>query len=269
MIDVHTHIIPGVDDGAPDFETALAMIEIAASDGIRTIVGTPHFIPGAFAPTAAEVRKAVALLRERTKAEGIEIEVTGAHEVRATAGLLQRLRNDEILTFDKSKRYLLLEMPGSNIPSWMDRLIFELEVGDVIPVIAHPERNAGVIKNPALFMELVQKGCRSQLTAGSILGRFGERVKKTAHLLLRHNLAHVVASDAHDAEDRTPMLSTARAVVAEMLGDRAARTLFEENPRRLLAGDDIDAPDPTPLDEEDEQEGALFGVFRRLFGREG
>ncbi|MEK8022187.1 MAG: CpsB/CapC family capsule biosynthesis tyrosine phosphatase [Candidatus Hydrogenedentota bacterium] len=265
MIDLHSHIIPGVDDGSPDYETSLAMLEIAAEDGIRTIAGTPHFIPGAFAPSAAEVRTAVGLLKEKVKAAGIDIEITGAHEVRTAAGLLQKLRNDEILTYDKSKRYLLLEMPGSSIPAWMDKLIFELEVGDIIPVIAHPERNAGVIKNPMLFYELVQKGCRSQITAGSITGRFGERVRETAHLLLRHRMAHIVASDAHDAEDRTPVLSMARATVAEMLGEPTAKALFEVNPRRILDGDEFYAPDPKPIEEDEEKDSALFGLFRRLF----
>lgn len=264
MIDLHSHILPGIDDGAKDIDMSLSMLATAEADGIATIVASPHFIPGAFAPTADEVRAAAAALDDRARAEGIRIAISLAHEVRAGAGLVEKVKTGEVLAYDPKRRYLLLEMPGSGVPSWMDRLLFELEVSDITPVLAHPERNLGVIKNPMLLYDLVEKGCRVQVTAGSITGRFGTKAQETAILLLKHDMVHAVASDAHDSVDRVPALSRARLATDGILGPARSADLYERNPAAILRGDDFYAPDPKAIKEEERI--TILSLFRKLLG---
>lgn len=262
MIDLHSHVLPDTDDGAKSYDMALAMLAIAIEDGITSIAATPHFIPGAFAPTGAEVRQAVLELSARAKAHGLAITITPGHEVRVGTGLLEKLRSGEILALDPKRRYLLLEMPGSGVPVWMDRLLFELEVGDVVPILAHPERNVGVIKTPKLLYDLVEKGCMVQITAGSITGRFGQKAQETALLLLRHDLVHLVASDAHDSADRVPVLSEARAIVGEFLGAARTAALFEHNPEAILRGADFFLPEPKMIEESERH--TVLSIFRKF-----
>ncbi len=273
MIDLHSHILPGVDDGAPDLDVALDMLTVAVEDGITAIAATPHFIPGSFAPPGPQVLEGVAALREAAKKRGLVIEIHPGHEVRAAAGLVDRIRTGEVLALDRRGRYLLLEMPGSQVPEWMDQLVFELEVAGITAVIAHPERNTGIIRNPMRLHALIERGCRTQVTAGSLLGHFGKHAAETSRLLLACDMVHVVASDAHDARFRTPSLTAARAVVEEAVGAGVGETLFVTNPRAILAGEDFPAPDPmTPdqrawngAEEESKDDGGLWGRLREMF----
>lgn len=269
MIDLHAHILPGVDDGATDLAMALDMLVVAAEDGITEIAATPHFIQGSFAPPGPEVRAGVAKLAQEAEARGIAITIHPGHEVRAAAGLVERIRSGEVLALDPQRRYLLLEMPGSSVPDWMGKLVFELEVAGITPVIAHPERNMGVIRNPMRLHELIENGCRTQITAGSFLGYFGKHAAETARVLLEHDMVHVVASDAHDNRSRTPSLSAARAVVAEIAGEDVAEALFASNPRAVWNGLELAVPEPIPLARDEEELGdGLWGRFRGMFGRD-
>jgi protein-tyrosine phosphatase len=267
VIDLHTHVLPGVDDGAVDWEMGLAMLEIAEADGIETVAATPHFIPGSFAPPGPEVRALAEELELRARAEGMKIRVSPGHEVRAGAGLVDRLRKGEILAYDPEQRYLLIEMPGAGVPDWMDRLVFELEVAQVVPILAHPERNNGIIRNPMKLRELIERGCRTQVTASSFLGRFGDRVAQTARLLLELDMVHVIASDAHEPDDRRPILSEAFTVVREARGESFARAVCAENPRKILESADFWVPEPKRL--APEEPPGILDWFGRWLGRLG
>lgn len=266
MIDLHSHIIPNVDDGAETLDVSIDMLAIAAGDGVTDIVATPHFIPGSFAPTGPEVRVAVATLQDEADSRGIAIRVHAGHEVRAGAGLVSRLRSGEVLAYDAGRHYLLLEMPGAQVPEWMDQLAFELQVAGVVPVLAHPERNLGIIRNPMRLHSLIEKGCRTQITAGSLLGHFGRSAQEVTKVLLEHDMVHIVASDAHDNHFRLPILSEARQAIGALLDSNRARVLFEDHPRAILDGNDFDAPEPRPLDKK--EEAGLFDRVLKLFQRD-
>jgi protein-tyrosine phosphatase len=267
MIDLHTHVLPGVDDGAEDWEQGLAMLRIAEEDGIGVVAATPHFIPGSFAPPGPEVKALATELELRARAEGLTIRVTPGHEVRAGAGLVERLRKGEILAYDPEQRYLLIEMPGAAVPDWMDRLVFELEVAQVVPILAHPERNNGIIRNPMRLRELIERGCRTQVTAGSFLGRFGDHVARTARLLLELDMVHIVASDAHEPDDRRPVLSEAYAALRDARGEAVARALCAENPRYILESAEFWVPEPKRI--APEEAPGLLDWFGRFLGRRG
>jgi protein-tyrosine phosphatase len=265
VIDLHTHILPGIDDGAVDDEMAIRMLGQAQDDGITAMAATPHFVPGSFAPHAEAVKTAVRRLSEKARANGIDLRISAAHEVRAGAGLVDRLKRGEILAFDPKRRYLLVEMPGTEVPEWMDRLLFELEVADLIPVLAHPERNGGVMRDPVRLYSLVRRGCLVQVTADSLRGRFGKSVQQTAETILLHDMAHMVVSDAHDDVDRRPVLSEARAMVEKLVGPAVTLDLFVRNPERILEGIEFEPPEPR-RPETEEAPSPLLDLMRRIFG---
>lgn len=247
MIDLHAHVLPGLDDGAVDGETALRMLRIAVDDGITTLVATPHH-NSVWTPSAVQIRKSVELLRSSAEEEGIEIELLAGQEVRVDYGLVEKFKAGDLLFYDPNEKYVLLEMPGNWIPPFMDQLIFELQMADITPVIAHPERNASVINDPEKLYDLIIKGCLAQLTSGSLTGRFGTRIQEVSETILMNDMVHVVSTDAHDDIDRMPRLSSAREVVQALRGEAAATALFETNPRHIIEGTEISAPEPKIVD---------------------
>lgn len=262
MIDLHTHILPFLDDGAKNYEEALAMLCCAEEDGIDIVAGTPHFVPGKYAPSAEKVKLVCGELNEKAVEAGIKTKVIPGHEVRAGAGILNKLRNGEILTYDKCSKYILLELPYTSIPEWMDKMMFELGIADITPIIAHPERNSGFHKTPERLFELVQKGCLAQLTAGSLLGYFGEDVKELSEKLLRHKLIHLIASDAHDSVERLPKLRDAYEKVGKLESDSRADMLFNKIPEMIINGEEIMAEEPIAFEEIERPKS----FFERLFG---
>lgn len=260
MIDIHSHILPGLDDAPAEMETVVEMLALAELDGIEHIVATPHFAPGIHTPSADEARARVSEVRARAEEAGLAIRVSVAHEVRAGAGIFDRLRRGELLAYDENQRYLLLELPGNDVPEWAGQLIYELKTSDVVPVLAHPERNLAIIRNPVMLYDLVVRGCLVQVTAGSVLGVFGGGPRQVTELLLQHDLVHAVASDAHNDADRAPVLSHARTVIGRLIGEKAAAPLFDANPRRIVEGSDFYVPEP----KRPGAGGDLLGRLRRM-----
>ncbi|RMH59337.1 MAG: tyrosine protein phosphatase [Candidatus Hydrogenedentota bacterium] len=247
MIDIHSHILPGIDDGAADIEVALNMLRVAAADGIREIVATPHYLPGVYDTSPESVRRKTEEIRKLAEEREIPIRIHCAQEVHAGAGLLRKIDENEILTLDPARRYLLLEMPAAEVPRWMEQLLFELEVGEIVAILAHPERNHGVIEEPERLRSLVEKGCLVQITAASLTGWYGPRVRETALTILHANLVHAVASDAHNDTSRAPLLSAARALVEELMPAGTAARLFDVVPAALVAGKPVACSPPRPF----------------------
>lgn len=266
MIDLHSHILPGIDDGAREWDDTLALLREAAEDGTRTIVATPHFHPGVYAPPGPEVRRLVEEARARARAEGIEIWIEPGHEVRGMAGIIPRVRSGEILTFPGGK-YLLLELPSMEVPRYLDDLLFELEMGDVTPILAHPERNRGLAKEPERLAELIDRGVRTQVTGASLFGAYGPHAQEAAELFFRRGLVHLVASDGHVPLHRPPLLGAAREAVEVLIGAFRSRKIFEVNPRRVLDGTELETEN---LGREESAEDPLpspqIGWWKRIFG---
>ncbi|MBL4889462.1 MAG: hypothetical protein JKX97_05520 [Candidatus Lindowbacteria bacterium] len=170
MIDLHAHILPGLDDGSPDMDTSLRMLTIAEEEGVTDIAATTHFIPATWTQPADAVRKALDEFRARIDKESFSIRVTAVHEIHAGAGIVERLKKDEVLPYDTKCRYILLEMPHALVPAWMNQLVTELIQADITPIIAHPERNRDIKRAPKIVYDLVERGCLMQITAASVLG---------------------------------------------------------------------------------------------------
>jgi protein-tyrosine phosphatase len=231
MIDLHSHILPGIDDGAQSIEEALAMAHVASADGITQIVSTPHDVgwDGAWQNPPAGVEE----LQEELERHAIQLRVLPGLEVRIDLDTPARARDGQVMTLNRS-RYLLVELPFNHYPPYVEHVLFELQVSGFVPILAHPERCSVLASNPATLFRLVERGVLVQVTAASIAGEFGSAVEAFTRLLLEHRLAHVIASDAHSARLRPPTLSGAVHIAADWIGEQEAITMVTTVPRAIV-----------------------------------
>jgi protein-tyrosine phosphatase len=243
MIDIHTHILPGLDDGARSWEEAVAMARGAVKDGIEAVVATPH-IYEATSITPQEICEKTRQFQTLLDCQGIKLRVLPGAEVHLAIDLPDRLGEGRFQTITDGCRYLLVEFPFGLLPLYTDEVLFELQAGGVIPIIAHPERNESVQKDPNRLYNMIQKGMLAQLTGGSLRGNFGSKVEYTAKLLLKHNLIQILASDGHRADRRRVLLSKASGVIADLAGIETAQAMTVTNPRKITQGILLDAGAP-------------------------
>ncbi|MFZ5591309.1 MAG: tyrosine-protein phosphatase [Bacillota bacterium] len=238
FIDIHSHILPGLDDGASTTDEALAMASLAVADGVAAIIATPHVYPGLYENSRQTIEDAVFRLRAELSNAGLALELLAGAEYFLEPGLLGRLTPGDLLFLHRDSRSLLVEFPALQVPAYAESVLHELFLGGIRPVIAHPERNPELAGSD-LLERLVHRGALLQVTAASLCGYLGRTARQAAEDLLKRGIVHLVASDAHSCRGRSPQLSAARQRAAEMLGESAARQLFSENPRRLLQGGDV------------------------------
>lgn len=219
MIDIHTHILPGLDDGAENWMDTLNMARAAASEGITTIIATPHHANGNYINLAVEVVEHTLRINEQLIAAGVPVTIMPGQEIRVHDDLLEAWHRKELLTLAGSN-YVLIEMPSSHIPTAMNELIHELHIMKLKPIIAHPERNAEIMKNPERLAELVGEGAYTQVTTHSLLGGFGRRIEQSAWSLCKSGLIHIVSSDAHHPERRGFRLLETYDVIRERMGEQ-------------------------------------------------
>jgi protein-tyrosine phosphatase len=217
MIDIHTHILPGLDDGAANWDETLNMARAAVAEGITTIIATPHHANGRYINTANEVEEHTMRVNERLKAAGVPVAIMPGQEIRVHDDLLEAWDRRELLPLAGSS-YVLIEMPSSRIPRAMSELIHELLVMQLKPIIAHPERNAEIVEHPERLADLIREGAFAQVTTHSLLGGFGKRIKQSAWSLCSSGLIHIVSSDAHHLERRGFRLREAYDAIHERMG---------------------------------------------------
>lgn len=235
MIDIHSHILPGVDDGPETFEEALAMLELAAADGTTDIVATPHANHEyAFDPGVAESK-----VRELAGAAGSRIRIHLGCDLHLSFDNIESALTDPRKYTINQRKYLLVEFSDLLIPKTTDDVFARMLAGGIVPIITHPERNGLLQTRIGRLACWVQAGCLIQVTAASLLGRFGRQAKAASDALMGRGLVHIVASDAHDTTHRPPILSEAFAYVSRKWGPRRAEHLFSLNPMAVLTGDPI------------------------------
>jgi len=233
-VDIHSHVLYGLDDGAKTREQSLEMLEIAGRSGTTDIVATPH-ANGQYPFQPDVVQQQIA-------------ELAGASPVRIYPGCDFHLQFDNIedalanpakYTLNHTA-YLLVEFPDVSIFHTTDEILAQLVDGGMVPIISHPERNVQLRRRLNDLARWVEAGCYVQVTAGSYLGVFGKPAKSSAYELLERGLTHFVASDAHDCRFRPPSLHDAYTALADRWGEDAIRPLFVENPRAVVAGDAVE-----------------------------
>ena len=206
MIDIHCHILPEFDDGAETVEDAIAMARMAAADGITTIVATPHYWEDMWMPTPQEIRRAVGDLQDCLDDEGIPVKLLPGEEVMMDLEVPELLRKGRIVTVGDLGEHLLLELPKLDIPLCARDVVRRIIAMGVTPIIAHPEKNAAMRREPEALQALVQDGCLVQMDADSLGASMWSSSRRFAARLLNAGLAHIVASDGHSPRTRRPVL---------------------------------------------------------------
>lgn len=235
MFDIHSHILPGIDDGAKDLAESLALLQIAQNDGITHMVATPHIHLGRFNNTITDINNDIIALKLAAENNGIFINLAVAAEIRLDVELMGLVISNRLPFIGKvdNFNYMLLELPHSNVPQGFDKLITWLANKNVKVIIPHPERNRDIQSNPFYIQRLKQLGCEFQLTASSIEGAWGEAAKAISFNMLESNIVKYIASDAHSVKRRPPILSKAREIVSELIGCSKANEIFCKNPESL------------------------------------
>lgn len=237
MIDIHCHILPGIDDGAKDMTEALALINLAVADGVKRIVVTPHLHFGRFDNYLPVIESSFISLKEAVNKENIQIELAYAAEVRLDSEILSLLASKQLPLYGsyKNQQFMLLEFPHSHIPAGSDLLVKHLLKKNITPVIAHPERNRDLLKSPDKIKPFVRLGCWFQVTANSITGHFGDECQALAISYIEQGYIQIIASDAHNLKRRPPVLSEARCKVTALFGEEKAQQLFYDNAYNITA----------------------------------
>lgn len=235
MIDIHCHILPGLDDGSPGLEESIQMARQAIEEGVTDLIATPHTHNGIYINDSQEVLKSVHLLQEELIRLAIPLRIYPGAEVHIHDELVKHLKQNKLPTLGDSQKYVLIEFPYGSIPLFADKVLSQLLAEGYVPVIAHPERHIFFSENLDLLRNWIRKGALTQVTADSLSGKRGWRMKRFAKLLVRSGMAHLVASDAHRANVRGMGMKEAYRIL-EKWGGRRLTGRFQSHAQAVLEG---------------------------------
>ena len=239
MIDLHSHILPELDDGAQNLHQSLEMARIAVQSGITTMVATPHCMDG----QAEDVRSMLKLMRSVLRENGLRLQLCSGMEIFGTRDTARLLREGKLLTLNRSQ-YPLIEFNFHSDGYWETQVLADVLQAGYRPVVAHPERYSFIQQTPELLNRWVKMGCLLQINKGSLLGRFGSTCRDLSLELVDRGFAAAVASDAHSPHSRTPWMAEARTLLELEFAPEAARYLLLDNPRRILKNETIPPVEP-------------------------
>lgn len=238
-IDIHSHILPGADDGSDSFETSMRMLKCAADDGISGMILTPHNKPRHRHMHFSEMTSKVEKLREMMSEENIDIELHVGSELYYRSGLLEDMKDDRAGTLAGS-RYALVEFNPLENYDYIRNGIYSLLMGGYYPVLAHVERYRDVCSKKYGIDDLIEMGCYIQVNAGSIMGKSDLKTKRFVKNILKRQQVHFIATDAHDLGKRAPYLSDCADFIRKKYGEDYSRKLFHENPLYVIGDKEID-----------------------------
>lgn len=255
MIDIHCHILFGVDDGPKTLEESLQLARGAVKEGVSTIIATPHHKNGEYENNREDILKKTAKLNEILQKEKLPLVILPGQETRIHGEFLQAYENGELLTLNDQHKYIFVELPFGHVPRYTEQLLFEIELKGLVPIIVHPERNQGFMERPDLLYSLVKRGALTQVTAASVTGSFGGKIGKFTHEIIEANLTHFISSDAHNMKTRSLKMNKAYETIQQKYGSDTVCT-FKENAALLVDGQNVikDAPQRV-------KKKRLFGIF--------
>lgn len=255
MIDIHNHILMGIDDGPQSVTAMIDLLNQAKSEGVNNIVVTPHHLHPKYNNNIQHVRDKITELNAIEDVRKLNINFYAGQEIRVTDRVIDDINNGNIEGINNSN-YLLFEFPSNEVPHYSKQLFYELQTMGYILIIAHPERNKAIVQNLDLLYELINGGALSQLTTSSLLGEFGSNVKRTSLKIIDNNLAHFIASDAHSATTR-PF------VMKQLFKERKLKAYYEEfqnyleNGKLVINNERISKQIPT----QEYKQKKWFGLF--------
>ena len=237
MIDFHSHILPGVDDGSSNIDMTMDMLENSLRQNVEYICATPHFITGEYEIELKEYEEKLKLIQEKVSGKiniikGLEIYINPE---------LPRLYSEKKIWGFNGKKYLLIELPMQQFPIYTEKIFYELRLLGATPVLAHPERNFSIMKDPNLLIDLVEQGNLAQMNAGSLVGIYGKDIKKFAERLVEMNLIHLLGSDGHNDNRRNTNIEEGFKRVREL--NSALFNWINENEKNILDGIDVEVPE--------------------------
>jgi protein-tyrosine phosphatase len=264
IIDVHSHILPGLDDGPKDLDESLRMCRLYVAEGVTTVVATPHVCDRRFHVTPEAVRAGALLLSEACRYHGLDLEILPGSDVRLEPELPDSVDEEEVLTLGDNERYLLLELPLQTAPP-IEGIMEDLAARGITPILSHPERNMELMRKPERLGELVEAGFLVQITADSLFGDFGEGSRLAAEWFLKEDFVHVVASDAHSSKVRRPRLRRAERLLTSIAGGETACKLLRANPAAIIHGETI----AERADRTEQREAEVTESITRIAGGSG
>lgn len=261
MIDLHCHLLPGIDDGATDLDTSLQMARIAVADGIRVMACTPHITPPLYNNTALDIRRRVQALQAEINAAGIDLRLIAGADIHVRVDLVELLGQTPSPCL-QGTRYFLFEPPHAVLPPNLDSFSRAILKAGYIPILTHPERLTWIEQHYDLVCSLDEMGVAVQLTAGSITGTFGKRAQYWSERMLDEGRVDIIASDAHGPRGRPPVLSAARDEISKRLGDEAGRSMTFSNPARIIKNEALPAKQRSAA-----QAAHRVELWSRFFGK--
>jgi protein-tyrosine phosphatase len=254
MIDIHCHILPGIDDGAQSIEDTIKMARAAVDEGIHTIIATPHHKNSKYDNPKDLIIPRVEEVNQVLTSEGIDLKILPGQEVRLYGELIEGIENSEILSLNHTQ-YVFVEFPSNHVPRYAETLLFDLQLKEITPIIVHPERNQEIIERPEVLYNLVKKGALTQVTASSVSGHFGKKIKNFSFQLIEANLTHFIASDAHNVGSRGFKMAETMDIIQSKYGIDLVY-FFQENAELLVQGNHVYQDTPEPI-----KKKKFLGIF--------
>ncbi|MGF3114736.1 tyrosine-protein phosphatase [Facklamia sp. P13055] len=260
IVDLHSHLIPGVDDGAQTLEDSIYLAKMGQEEGVQHIVLTPHHRNGQFINHKEDVIKFTDKLSADYERAGLQVKVYPGQEIRLTKQFMEDYYNGDLLSLDGSDKYYLIEFPTAKVPEFAPKMLLQLIDMGITPLIAHPERNHQLAENYEDLYDLIQMGCLSQITSSSYVGLYGEKFQKTAREMIELNLAHVIASDVHHVDFRPFNMKAAFNQLEQDFG-QAKVDYFLQNARDIFNGDPIHKLEAKHSKSIRKKKKRFFGLF--------
>lgn len=261
MIDLHSHILPGVDDGSKNMEESINMARQYVENGIDKVIATPHFIEERDLSIRDRNKLVLEELKSNLKKERIDLKLYLGNEIFVSPDILKYLREEKVSTLNGT-RYALIETAMFDIPTSMENVIYELCLKGYTPIIAHPERNTKVQESPNILYKFIMSGALTQINLPSLEGRYGEKVEETAKILLTHNMVHFVGTDAHSPRTRSPKVKKSLEILSQIVDEDEFIRLTKLNGEAVLENKEILVEEPVMYEE---KESALGRFFSQVF----
>ena len=256
MIDIHSHIIPALDDGPADMEASVSLGASAEREGIQAMISTSHSTE-VLQVGHAEMRKRLAEVKKAWREAGVNIRLELGVEIYLRPDTVDDLQAGRLWSLAGS-RYVLVEVPYQPWPTYADDALYALQLAGYVPILAHPERYVAIQEDLNKMYALAQRGILGQVTAAALLGEHGSATKKCAEMLMRHDMVQFIATDSHSAKWRSPKVREALILAEGMIGQERAGLLAHDNPERVLLDIEI-AVEPREPDRKKSLFGGLFG----------